>query len=129
MAKRIGLLRTEALVEGLKRHLTTGGLSFSGLSGISGQVASTVTAAASAAQLSEALICPVDSTDNAHKVKMFQASYPGQICIILNVDPSQSFIVRNAVDDYSFVTVPALAGAIMVSHTAEDDWYCCGVGS
>ena len=70
--KRVGLARVEALIENLSRDLAVSSTSFSALKGLAGAVAATVTAAGTAAALTEALISPIDSANNTHKVKNVQ---------------------------------------------------------
>ena len=127
--KRVGLARTQALIENLKRDLAVASSSLSQLKGLSGEVAATVTAASSAAALSEALICPVDSTDNGHKVKMFNATYAGQICIVVNVDTAQDCILQNNADDATLATLGEGIGCVLVATATGDNWYPVGLGS
>ena len=127
--KRVGLARVEALIENLSRDLAVSSTSFSALKGLAGAVAATVTAAGSAAALTEALICPVDSANNAHKVKMFNASYAGQIVIVINVDTGQDAVVRDVGDANDLLTLGEGVGCILVSTATGDNWFPVALGS
>ena len=127
--KRLGLARVEALIENLSRDLAVSSTSFSALKGLAGAVAATVTAASSAAALAEALICPVDSANNAHKVKMFNASYAGQIVIVINVDTGQDAVVRDVGDANDLLTLGEGVGCILVSTATGDNWFPVALGS
>ena len=133
-SKRIGLARTQALIESLKRELnladsTLAGQTITDAAKLTGQVAATVTAAGTSAALSEALICPVDSTNNAHEVKMFNATAIGQICFVVNVDTSQDAVIRNVADDANLVTLGEGVGCVLVATATGDNWYPVGLGS
>jgi len=121
-SRRVGLARTQALIEGLKRELNLGGSGLNEIDGLAGQVAATVTAAGTAAALSEAFICPVDSANNSHKVKMFNATYAGQIVIIINIDSGQDAIVRDGADSATLATLGEGKGCILVSSATGDNW-------
>jgi hypothetical protein len=123
--KRVGLARVEALIENLKRDLAVSDASLSALKGLAGAVAATVTAAAvggTAAALETALICPVDSGDNGHGVKLPLATYAGQICIIVNVDDAQDCVIRNNADAASLATVGEGKIAICIATATGDNW-------
>lgn len=83
---------------------------------------STITAAASAAQLGSAMIQLVDSADNAHTVKMPLAEGAGQVIIVCNVDSTQSAVIRNNADDANLATATAGASVFLVSSAAGDNW-------
>ena len=122
--KRVGLARVEALIEGLKRDLAVSDASLSALKGLAGAVAATVTAAAvtSASALETALICPVDSGNDSHGVKLPLATYAGQICIIVNVDTAKDCVIRNNADNASLATVGEGKIAICIATATGDNW-------
>jgi len=128
-SKRVGLARTQALIEGLKRELQMNGASFAGTKFLAGDIATTATAAASATQLTEALIVRVDSANNAHKVKMFEASAVGQLCVVVNVDDGQDAVVRNADDDATLITLGEGKGCLFVSTAVGDNWLLAITGA
>ena len=121
--KRVGLARTQALIENLKRDLALSGAGLNGINSLAGEVAATVTAAGTAAALSEALICPVDSASNTDKVKLFNATYAGQIVIIINVDDGEDAVIRNAGDSEDILTLGEGKGCILVAVDKGDNWF------
>lgn len=129
MAGKLGLGLLETLLENLDRDLNLADTTLSGLKGVNGALAATVTAAGTAAALTEALICPVDSANDAHKVKMFLATAAGQIAIIVNVDAAQDAVVRNAADDANIATLGEGKGCILVSSATGDNWYAVAVAN
>ena len=116
-SKRIGLRRTEALIESLKREGRPGSL---------GKVPDTVRAASSAEQLSEGIYVRVDSTNNSHKVKMFEATHVGQLVLVHNVDSGQDVVLRNNADDATLATLGEGALAFIVATAAGDNWTVAG---
>ena len=82
-----------------------------------------MTAAGTAAALSEALICLVDSGGNTDKVKMFNASYAGQIVIIINVDDTHDAVIQNVAADENILTLGEGKGCILVSASTGDNWF------
>ena len=129
MGRRMGLARIEALLEAVDRDLNLVNTTLTAIKGLSGEVAATVTAAGTAAALTEALVCPVDSANNAHKVKMFSATAAGQVCIVVNVDSGQDAVVRNGADDATLLTLGEGVGCVLVSSATGDNWYPVGLGS
>lgn len=127
--RRMGLGRMEVLLEAVDRDLDLTNSTLSSLRGLSGALGATVTAAGTAAALSEALICPVDSANDAHKVKMFSATAIGQICIVMNVDTAQDAVVRNGADDATLTTLGEGIGCILVSNATGDNWYVVAKGA
>lgn len=127
--RRMGLNRLEALLEQLDRDINLVNATLTALKGMSGEVAATVTAAGTAAALTEALICPVDSANNAHKVKMFLATAAGQLAVVVNVDTAQDAVVRNNADDANIITIGEGIGCLLVSSATGDNWYPVGLGS
>lgn len=83
---------------------------------------STIRAAASAASLGEGPVQLVDSTDDAHKVKLPLAQDAGQLMVVRNVDSAQDVVIRNNADDASVVTLGEGKTAILVSTAAGDNW-------
>ena len=128
-SKRLGLARTQALIENLKRELAMGEASLTGLAFLAGKVPDTVSAASSAAALSEGTFIRVDSTNNAHKVKMFEATKAGQLAFITNVDNSEDAVVRNGADNATLVTLGEGLGALLISTAAGDNWVLAIKGS
>jgi len=127
--RRMGLGRLEALLEAVDRDLNLVNTTLTALKGISGELAATVTAAGTAAALTEALICPVDSANDAHKVKMFSATAAGQICIVMNIDSAQDAVVRNGADDATLTTLGEGIGCILASSATGDNWYVVAKGA
>lgn len=83
---------------------------------------STTTAAATPPELGSAMIQLVDSTDNAHKVKMPLAAGAGQVIIVCNVDAAEAAVIRNNADDTNLGAATAGASMLMVSTAAGDNW-------
>ena len=125
-SRRVGLARSQSLIQNLKRELSMTNSTLTGLKGLAGSPADTVSAAGTAALLTEALICKVDSASDTDKVKMFPASYPGQICIIINIDSAQDAVVRDVADSGTLATLGQLTGCILVASATGDNWYLCG---
>ncbi len=82
----------------------------------------TITAAGTAVQLDSRPVQLVDSTDDAHKVKMPLAAGGGQLMIIINVDSGQDVIVRNNADDGTLATLGEGKIGIFVSSASGDNW-------
>ena len=82
----------------------------------------TVRAAATAEALDSGLVQLVDSTDDAHKVKMPLAAGGGQLMVIVNVDSAQDVVVRNNADDATLLTLGEGKTAICVSTASGDNW-------
>ena len=127
--RRMGLGRIEALLEAVDRDLNLVNTTLTAIKGLSGEVAATVTAANTAAALTEALVCPVDSANDAHKVKMFSATAAGQVCIVVNVDSAQDAVVRNGADNADIITIGEGVGCVLISSATGDNWYPVGLGS
>jgi len=122
-SKRVGLARTEALLENLKRNIDWGSdASLTGFSAMAGTAPATVTAAGTAAALTEGVFIRVDSGNNAHKVKMFLASHAGQMVFITNIDDAQDAVVRNNADDATLITLGEGKGCMLISTASGDNW-------
>lgn len=126
--RRVGLARTQSLIENLKRDLEltsdtniTCGSVTANTMGL-GAVPATATAANSATQLTEGIYVRVDSGNNTDKAKMFLASHAGQMVIVKNVDDAQSFVLRNYADDASIATISAGGSIVVISTAAGDNW-------
>jgi len=76
MAKRIGLARTQALIEGLKRTLTMGGTAFTGINGMAYSVEKLTGANALSTTVPVSLL---DTTGGTAAFTLADASTPGQI--------------------------------------------------
>ena len=128
--KRVGLARVEALMENLKRELSLSGATLTAahltsITRLVGSASSVTEATAGGPALAESLVHLLSSTNNAHKVKMFNPSAAGQICILFNTDDAEDVVVVNSAGD---ALSPALTlgegkGAILISKgTAATDW-------
>ena len=128
--KRVGFARTTALIENLKRELQLGdGTKLSNLTYLAGKTPATVTAAGTAAALTEGTFLRVDSGSNSHKVKMFEATRAGQIAVVTNVDDAQDAVVRNAADDATLITLGEGKGVVLISSAAGDNWVVAITGA
>ena len=120
--KRVGLARTQALIENLKRELQMGEASLTGLAFLAGKVPDTVTASVAGAQLSEGTFVRVDSANDAHQVLMFNATRAGQLVFVTNVDDSEDAVLRNVADDATLATIGEGKGVLLISTAAGDNW-------
>ena len=126
--KRVGLARTQALIENLKRSIDLTSTTLANLANITGIVRQACalnavqTAGSSATAIDDGFICRIDSANNAHKAKMFVAEYAGQWVIVANVDSSQDFILRNNADSGNLATIGEGKAVIMVATDTGDNW-------
>ena len=73
--------------------------------------------------LNPGLVNTVDSTDNAHGVRLPNASGAGQIMIVRNVDSAQDVVIRNQDETGAIlVTVGEGKTALFVSTAEGDNW-------
>ena len=127
-SKRVGLARTQALVENLKRSINLASTTLTSLNNITGivrlatQLNAVQTAGSSATELNDGFIVRVDSANNAHKAKLFVAEYAGQFCFVCNVDDAQDFVLRNNADDGTLATIGEGKSVICVATAAGDNW-------
>jgi len=71
--------------------------------------------------LGEGFVHTVNSTDNAHKVKLPIARGAGQIMIIRNVDDAQDVVIT-ANGGSTLVTLGEEKTAVFISSAAGDNW-------
>ena len=127
-SKRVGLARTQALVENLKRSINLASTTLTSLNNITGivrlatQLNATQTAGSSATELNDGFIVRVDSANDSHKAKLFVAEYAGQFCFVCNVDDAQDFVLRNNDDDATLATIGEGKSVICVATAAGDNW-------